>query len=159
MKNAVGGILNRMFGLDPAQTNVRTEATAGLTTFLTMAYILFVQPAVLSGAILFARRHGWPGALSGPQRDALVVLAATLALVVAAYLLYNLDFVQFQGRYLYPALIPLALLVGVGLGGWASLAERTFPALAWLPVLAMIGLGLFALVALETYIVPNLPAW
>jgi AGZA family xanthine/uracil permease-like MFS transporter len=34
--------------LDARGTDVRTEALAGLTTFLTMAYIIFVQPAVLS---------------------------------------------------------------------------------------------------------------
>jgi len=32
-------------------TNVRTELLAGLTTFLTMAYIIFLQPAVLTGKL------------------------------------------------------------------------------------------------------------
>jgi len=41
-------VLNRFFRLDARGTDVRTEALAGLTTFLTMAYIIFVQPAVLS---------------------------------------------------------------------------------------------------------------
>ena len=41
-------MLNRFFRLDARGTDVRTEALAGLTTFLTMAYIIFVQPAVLS---------------------------------------------------------------------------------------------------------------
>ena len=41
-------MLNRFFQLDARGTDVRTEALAGLTTFLTMAYIIFVQPAVLS---------------------------------------------------------------------------------------------------------------
>ena len=31
-----------------ADTTIRTEVIAGITTFLTMSYILFVQPAVLS---------------------------------------------------------------------------------------------------------------
>jgi AGZA family xanthine/uracil permease-like MFS transporter len=31
-----------------AETTTQTEVIAGITTFLTMAYILFVQPAVLS---------------------------------------------------------------------------------------------------------------
>jgi len=44
-------MLNRVFRLSENQTNVRTEVLAGLTTFLTMAYIIFVQPAVLSGAM------------------------------------------------------------------------------------------------------------
>jgi AGZA family xanthine/uracil permease-like MFS transporter len=37
-----------LFGLRNSRTDVRTEVLAGLTTFLTMAYIVFVQPAVLS---------------------------------------------------------------------------------------------------------------
>ena len=42
---------DRIFGLSEARTTVRTEMLAGLTTFLTMSYIIFVQPAVLSGAM------------------------------------------------------------------------------------------------------------
>src|SRR5690348_6753950 len=42
-------MLDRFFGLSAHQTTVRTEMLAGLVTFLTMAYIIFVQPAVLSG--------------------------------------------------------------------------------------------------------------
>ncbi|MBN1558479.1 MAG: NCS2 family permease [Lentisphaerae bacterium] len=44
-------MLNRVFRLAENNTTVRTELLAGLTTFLTMAYIIFVQPAVLSGAL------------------------------------------------------------------------------------------------------------
>ncbi len=44
-------MLARLFRLVENQTTVRTELLAGLTTFLTMAYIIFVQPAVLSGAM------------------------------------------------------------------------------------------------------------
>lgn len=40
--------LDRFFRLAENQTTVQTELLAGLTTFLTMAYIIFVQPAVLS---------------------------------------------------------------------------------------------------------------
>src|SRR5438309_2342761 len=43
-------VLNRRFGLAANGTTFRTELLAGLTTFLTMAYIVFVQPAVLSAA-------------------------------------------------------------------------------------------------------------
>jgi hypothetical protein len=53
----------------------------------------------------------------------------------------------------------LAFLVAIGIGGWMSLAESRFPALDWLPVTVMIGLALFAWYALDTYLVPNLPAW
>jgi len=40
--------LEKAFGFDPQQHNVRTEILAGLTTFLTMAYILAVNPAIFS---------------------------------------------------------------------------------------------------------------
>jgi AGZA family xanthine/uracil permease-like MFS transporter len=42
--------LETRFALSANGTTVRTEVVAGLTTFLTMAYIVFVQPAVLSAA-------------------------------------------------------------------------------------------------------------
>jgi AGZA family xanthine/uracil permease-like MFS transporter len=43
-------MLNRFFGLKAHGTSVRTELIAGLTTFLTMAYIVVVNPAVLGQA-------------------------------------------------------------------------------------------------------------
>jgi AGZA family xanthine/uracil permease-like MFS transporter len=42
--------LDEQFALSANGTTVRTEVIAGLTTFMTMAYIIFVQPAVLSAA-------------------------------------------------------------------------------------------------------------
>jgi len=43
-------MLERWFGLRAAGTSVRTEVLAGMTTFLAAAYIIFVQPTVLSAA-------------------------------------------------------------------------------------------------------------
>lgn len=43
-------MLERIFKLTENNTNVRTEIIAGVTTFMTMAYIIFVQPQVLSAA-------------------------------------------------------------------------------------------------------------
>lgn len=40
--------LQRTFGLNPAKHSVRTEIIAGITTFLTMAYILAVNPSIFS---------------------------------------------------------------------------------------------------------------
>ncbi|UUD65777.1 NCS2 family permease [Pseudomonas seleniipraecipitans] len=40
-------MLERLFQLKAHNTNVRTEILAGVTTFLTMAYILFVNPSIL----------------------------------------------------------------------------------------------------------------
>ncbi len=43
-------LLERRFHLSEHNTNLRTELLAGVTTFMTMAYIIFVQPAILSQA-------------------------------------------------------------------------------------------------------------
>ncbi|MCS7238853.1 MAG: NCS2 family permease [Thermoguttaceae bacterium] len=44
-------MLDRLFRLREHNTSVRTEILAGITTFLTMAYIIVVQPAVLTGEV------------------------------------------------------------------------------------------------------------
>ena len=41
--------LERQFELSARGTTIATEFAAGVTTFLTMCYIIFVQPAMLSG--------------------------------------------------------------------------------------------------------------
>lgn len=80
---------------------------------------------------------------SADSRSLLSPLLLTILLAALQYLYYNTEFVQFQGRYLYPALIPLAIFAALGLDGWRRLAARfvgEHPALAWLtPVIA----GLF----------------
>jgi AGZA family xanthine/uracil permease-like MFS transporter len=43
-------MIERIFRLQKAQTNLQREISGGLTTFITMAYIIFVQPAVLGAA-------------------------------------------------------------------------------------------------------------
>ncbi len=44
------GFLDRYFHLSELGTSVRTEVLAGITTFVTMAYILFVNPSILKAA-------------------------------------------------------------------------------------------------------------
>ena len=46
-------MFEKVFKLSEHQTTVKTEVMAGITTFMTMAYILAVKPAVRS-----VRRHG-----------------------------------------------------------------------------------------------------
>ncbi len=53
--------------------------------------------------------------LSARQRDALLLLGGEAALTVALYLGYNVEFVQHQGRYLFPALPVLMTVLAVGL--------------------------------------------
>ncbi|MDQ3009636.1 MAG: NCS2 family permease [Acidobacteriota bacterium] len=43
-------LLERTFKLSENQTTIRTEVAAGVTTFLTMAYIIFVNPSILAEA-------------------------------------------------------------------------------------------------------------
>jgi len=43
-------MLERLFNLKEHNTDIRTEIMAGITTFMTMSYIIFVQPAVLGAA-------------------------------------------------------------------------------------------------------------
>src|SRR5215213_1648086 len=45
-----GGFFERRFRLSERRTAVRTELLGGVATFLTMSYILFVNPAILSAA-------------------------------------------------------------------------------------------------------------
>ena len=53
-------MLDRFFRLSENKTTVRTELLAGLTTFLTMAYVIVVQPMVLSGMLSRRReRRAW----------------------------------------------------------------------------------------------------
>lgn len=53
-------MLERLFKLKQNNTNIKTEVVAGITTFMTMAYIIFVNPAILSktgmdfGAVMMA---------------------------------------------------------------------------------------------------------
>ena len=48
-------MLKKLFGFDPSRTTVRREIVAGITTFLTMSYILAVNP------LMFGRLDGMPG--------------------------------------------------------------------------------------------------
>src|SRR5690242_21188973 len=84
--------LERRFSLAANGTTVRTELLAGLTTFLTMAYIVFVQPAVLSaagmnfGAVLVAT------CLSSALATLLMALAANYPIAVAPAMGHNFFF-------------------------------------------------------------------
>ncbi len=49
-------MLKKLFGFDPSVSTIRTEIIAGITTFLTMAYILAVNPSIFSALA----DHGMP---------------------------------------------------------------------------------------------------
>ena len=46
------------------------------------------------------------------------LLLATLGAAVVGYIAYNLTFEQPQGRYLFTALVPIAMLLVLGWAGW-----------------------------------------
>ena len=81
----------RVFKLQEHGTNVRTELVAGLTTFLTMAYIIFVNPAILGDA--------------GMPKDAVFVATCLIAALGTTIM----------GLY---ANYPIALAPGMGLNAY-----------------------------------------
>jgi|RhiMethySRZTD1v2_1073278.scaffolds.fasta_scaffold03059_7 AGZA family xanthine/uracil permease-like MFS transporter len=81
-------MLERFFGLSGAGTTVRTEIIAGITTFLTMAYIVFVQPAVLGAA----------GMDQGAVFTATCVASALATLVMALWANYPIAVAPAMGH-------------------------------------------------------------
>jgi 4-amino-4-deoxy-L-arabinose transferase-like glycosyltransferase len=83
-----------------------------------------------------------------PLNAQLTFLAAMVGFVILAYLYYNRTFVQHQGRYLFPALIPIALgaaLATEALLRLVSTPQRLRPLAFATPYLAMVALDLYAL--------------
>src|SRR5439155_26452506 len=82
-------------------------------------FLLFIV-LTLAGLRRFWRAElpGWmPGAALG-----LRFLLAGLVLVVTEVVVYNLTFIQAQGRYLYPAILPLGIFLALGWSGLAAVA-------------------------------------
>jgi len=84
-------MLEQLFKLSENETTVRTEVVAGLTTFLTLAYIVFVNPSIL--------------AESGMDRGAVFVATCLAAAIGTAIM----------GLY---ANYPIALAPGMGLNAY-----------------------------------------
>jgi len=79
----------------------------------------------------------------------ILVLGLTFLLTLALHVGYNLTFVQHQGRYLFPALIPIACGFTAGLGYWLRPLVRRWPWAGYLLTLGLAavlgGMALFAL--------------
>lgn len=75
-------MLKKLLGFDPAKTTVKTEIMAGITTFLTMSYILAVNPAMFS-------EIGMPGA-SVFTSTTLAAIIGTLAMAFIGKLPFGL---------------------------------------------------------------------
>ncbi|GGJ02311.1 uracil permease [Halobellus salinus] len=85
--------LSDRFGIQDHGSSVRTELLAGATTFLTMSYIVVVNPAILSGAIT---PQGVPqGEVQSMLAVVTIIAAATATLVMALYA--NRPFAQAPG--------------------------------------------------------------
>lgn len=76
-------LLKKLFGFDSSKHNIRTEIVAGITTFLTMSYILAVNPS------MFGLLEGMPaGAVF--TTTALAAIVGTLAMSLLAKLPFGL---------------------------------------------------------------------
>ena len=85
-------MLQKLFGFNPKETTVRTEVLAGITTFLTMSYILAVNPS------MFSLLEGMPGGA--------VFTSTALAAVVGCMVM------AFWGK------LPFGLAPGMGLNAF-----------------------------------------
>ena len=128
-RTAPAGRLESFFGLAARGTDVRTEVVAGVTTFMTMAYILFVNPAILGKVTDGAGTQLRFAALL--TSTALVAAAATLAMGLLANL-------------------PLALAAGMGLNSVVAFQLVAGMKLTWSQAMGVVvaeGLVISALVA------------
>ncbi|MBS61021.1 MAG: hypothetical protein CL606_06935 [Anaerolineaceae bacterium] len=87
-----------------------------------------------------------------------LVILSTLSIVILQYLQYNLEFVQHQGRYLFPALLPFALFYVAGLRGWSRYLEKHWPNYSyvwyWIPVVYIPTMAILSVYALYFTIIP-----
>jgi len=116
-------MLERTFDLKAHGTDVKTEVMAGFTTFLTMAYIIFVNPDILSAA--------------GMPKDAVFVATCIAAALGSAIM----------GLY---ANYPIALAPGMGLNAYFAFAVVGGMGFTWQQALGAVFISglLFILVSL-----------
>jgi len=101
---------------------------------------------------LIGRRRSY--VTGSPIAHPFSLLALSALLTFLAYGWYNLSYVQHQGRYLYPALIPLATAAALGL----DTVSRMLPAnlRPWALDAFFVSLAVFDVYCLSKIIVPNL---
>ena len=123
---ADGGALDRFFRLSERASDPRTESIAGLTTFLAMAYIVFVNPLILGDAGMD------PGAVF-----VATCLAAALGTLVMG-LWANLPIAQAPGMGLN-AFFAYTVVLGYGIP-WETALAATFVSGALFLLLAVTGI-------------------
>src|SRR5215470_10774815 len=130
-------MIERIFKLTENGTNVRVEVLAGFTTFLTMAYIIFVQPAVLSGK-MFGHETGMD---FGAVTVATCVSAALATSIMALYAPYSIAQAPGMGEnffFVFSAL-PAAAAAGFSNGWQVALGVVFVSGLLFL-ILSLVGL-------------------
>ncbi|HVF73625.1 MAG TPA: NCS2 family permease [Acidimicrobiales bacterium] len=118
--------LDRWFGVSAQGSDVRTEIRGGVATFFTMAYIVVLNPIILSS-----------GQDADQRRLAFAAVAASTALVAAVMTML----MGIVGRY------PFALAAGLGLNG--VVAFQLAPQMTWAAAMGIVvieGLVITALV-------------
>ncbi len=107
-------MLERLFRLSEHRTNVRTELLAGLTTFLTMAYIIFLQPAILSGQLFGEEMH--TGMDWGAVMTATCLAAALATAIMGLYANYPIGQAPGMGEnfFFVFSVVPAAAVASSG---------------------------------------------
>ncbi|RJF96230.1 NCS2 family permease [Noviherbaspirillum saxi] len=119
-------LMERVFKLKEQGTDVRTELLAGLTTFLTMAYIIFVNPSILGDA--------------GMPKDAVFVATCVAAaigtLVMGLYANYPIALAPGMGLNAYFA---YSVVMGMGYTWQAALGAVCISGVLFL-IISMLGI-------------------
>jgi len=129
-------MLNRLFRLSESGTTARTEVVAGVTTFLTMSYIIFVQPAVLSG-VMFGRPTGMD---FGAVMTATCLAAALASAIMGLYARYPIAQAPGMGENFFFVLtaVPAAAAAGAAVP-WATALGAVFISGVLFLVLSLVG--------------------
>jgi AGZA family xanthine/uracil permease-like MFS transporter len=109
-------MFEKLFKLKEHNTNVRTEILAGITTFMTMAYILIVNPNMLKLTGMDAGAVFTATALSAVVGTLVMALAANLPFALAPGMGLNAFFtytVVFQMGYTWQFALTAVLLEGI----------------------------------------------
>jgi len=106
--NGWQGAIARFFNFEENRTNLRTEVLAGVTTFMTMAYILAVNPGILSNAIFLQQ----PQDLFGELVIATAISSAIASLLMG--LVSNYPFAMAPGMGLN-AFFTFSIVKGLGI--------------------------------------------
>jgi AGZA family xanthine/uracil permease-like MFS transporter len=129
-------VLERLFRLRESGTTARTEFVAGLTTFLTMSYIIFVQPAVLSG-VMFGKPTGMD---FGAITTATCLAAALASAIMGLYARYPIAQAPGMGEnffFVFSA-IPAAAAAGAAVP-WSTALGAVFISGVLFLVLSLVG--------------------